>query len=282
MQAETEALSKVQRLVERRRLQLWSKWGKSLIYLKMKFIVYQTICTENNKIYIGVHGTDSPDEFDGYIGNGVYIRRPASYKKSKTPFQYAVNKYGVDKFIRTVLKVFDEESDAYKLEAEIVNEEFIKRADTYNLIPGGRHNTNQAKQYVKVYMYDLDGNFIRGFDTVTAANKFVNPKAIGGGHLSRAIRLGHTHWGFQFSYEHLPFMKKFTPKQYKRYNPFPKLMEEKKEKKPIAMYDMDGNFVKEFSRLSECAHAGYKNAKQVILGKRKHCKNFIFKYVNED
>lgn len=248
----------------------------------MKFIVYQTVCTENNKIYIGVHKVDNEDEFDGYIGCGVNIRRPASYKKSKTPFQYAVNKYGINSFIRTTLKVFDNESDAYLLEKYLVDESFIKRSDTYNLILGGRYNTDRAKQYVKVYMYDLDGNYIREFETVTAANKFVNPNAIGGGHLSRAIKLGHTHWGYQFSYEKLPFMKKFTPKQYKRYNPFPKLMEEKKEKKPIAMFDLDGNFIKEFSCLSECANAGYKNAKQVILGKRKHCKNFIFKYVNQD
>lgn len=36
----------------------------------MKYIVYQTTCKINNKIYIGVHGTEI-DGFDGYIGNGV-------------------------------------------------------------------------------------------------------------------------------------------------------------------------------------------------------------------
>ena len=33
----------------------------------MVYIVYETICTENNKIYIGVHGTQDPEIFDGYI-----------------------------------------------------------------------------------------------------------------------------------------------------------------------------------------------------------------------
>ena len=64
--------------------------------------------TVNNKTYIGVHKTDK-DDFDGYIGCGVNINRPATYKKSKTPFQYAVNKYGIDKFIRTTLFTFDNE-----------------------------------------------------------------------------------------------------------------------------------------------------------------------------
>ena len=38
----------------------------------LKYIVYCTTCTANNKIYVGVHRTN-PDVFDGYIGNGVFI-----------------------------------------------------------------------------------------------------------------------------------------------------------------------------------------------------------------
>ena len=60
----------------------------------MKYIVYQTVNKVNNKIYIGVHGTEI-DDFDGYIGNGVSIYRPATYMNPKTPFQFAVKKYGI-------------------------------------------------------------------------------------------------------------------------------------------------------------------------------------------
>lgn len=35
-----------------------------------KWIVYCTTCIVNNKIYIGVHKTKTPDVFDGYIGGG--------------------------------------------------------------------------------------------------------------------------------------------------------------------------------------------------------------------
>lgn len=48
----------------------------------MKYIVYKTTCLVNNKIYIGVHGTENPEIFDGYIGDGIssyftyYIKHP--------------------------------------------------------------------------------------------------------------------------------------------------------------------------------------------------------------
>ena len=71
----------------------------------MKWIVYQTICTVNNKIYIGVHGTTDPDVFDGYIGNGIKIGN--SLNTPKTIFQKALKKYGYSSFERKTLFVFD-------------------------------------------------------------------------------------------------------------------------------------------------------------------------------
>lgn len=92
----------------------------------LKWIVYCTTCTINKKIYIGVHRTN-PDIFDGYIGNGCYINNSATFNKTKTRFQKAVKKYGPENFIRSIIAVFDNEQDAYSLEADIVNEEFLKR-----------------------------------------------------------------------------------------------------------------------------------------------------------
>ena len=86
----------------------------------MKYIVYLTKnlkskVGELNKIYIGVHGTQHENIFDGYIGCGVDIYRPASYLNPKTPFQWAVKKYGPKAFTRTTLQIFDNEEDAYTL-----------------------------------------------------------------------------------------------------------------------------------------------------------------------
>jgi hypothetical protein len=53
-----------------------------------KYIVYVTTNIKNNKIYVGVHGTETPNEFDGYIGNGINIRK--SLNNPKEPFEFAV------------------------------------------------------------------------------------------------------------------------------------------------------------------------------------------------
>jgi hypothetical protein len=37
----------------------------------MYYIVYKTTCLINDKIYIGVHKTETPNDFDGYIGCGI-------------------------------------------------------------------------------------------------------------------------------------------------------------------------------------------------------------------
>ena len=97
----------------------------------LKYIVYLTINIKNSKIYVGVHGTKTPYEFDGYIGEGVFISRPSTYKRPKYPFHHAVKKYGPKNFKRLTLYVCDTLQEALELEAKIVNEEFIKRRILY-------------------------------------------------------------------------------------------------------------------------------------------------------
>jgi len=238
----------------------------------MKYIVYQTVNKVNNKIYVGVHGTETPNEFDGYIGNGVSIYRPATYLNPKTPFQYAVKKYGIKSFIRTTLKIFDKEEDAYKMEEEIVNEDFLKREDVYNLALGGRL-PDCANPRKKVYMYDLNGNFEREFDSVNSAGRFLNPSAVGAGHLPRAIKEGHQFLGHQFSYEKVPFMKKLKCRKMGTVD------------KPyiggkVGRFNDEGKLLETFNTMTDCVKAGYKNAKLVAQGKREHCKGSVFKYLD--
>lgn len=139
----------------------------------MKYIVYLTTNKINNKIYIGVHGTEDPEIFDGYIGNGVNIKTPHTYNDPKTPFQYAVRKYGIENFVRKVIKVFDNAEDAFDLERWLVYPEFVERADTYNIALGGKGG-DIAQNAKKCYQYDLNGNYISEYDSAQQAVFSVN------------------------------------------------------------------------------------------------------------
>ena len=96
-------------------------------------IIYQITNKVNNKIYIGVHSTN--DLNDNYMGSGTSIIA-------------AIKKYGKKQFKKEILYYFRNPIDAYSKEAELVNESFVSRQDTYNLRcggEGGRHS-DEAKR----------------------------------------------------------------------------------------------------------------------------------------
>lgn len=88
----------------------------------MFYYVYKTTNKINGKIYVGVHSTSNLD--DGYLGSGNRLI-------------YAIKKYGKENFEKEILHFFECIEDAYKLEAILVNEEFVERKDTYNIKTGG-------------------------------------------------------------------------------------------------------------------------------------------------
>ena len=137
----------------------------------MKYIVYQTINLVNNNIYIGVHGCDNPDVFDGYIGCGVVTTNPSSYNKPQTPFQYAVKKYGTSNFRRTILNIFDTPEEAYSLEKQIVNKSFLKRKDVYNAKEGGICGSSYS---IKINQFNKKGKFLKEWDSIVEAADFYN------------------------------------------------------------------------------------------------------------
>lgn len=89
----------------------------------MKYTVYQITNIVNNKTYIGKHQTD--DLNDGYMGSGIHLKR-------------AIKKYGIEKFVKQILYVFESEKEMNCKETELVTEEFCLREDTYNICVGGQ------------------------------------------------------------------------------------------------------------------------------------------------
>lgn len=202
----------------------------------MKYIVYLTVNIKNNKIYIGVHKTCDPYKFDGYLGCGITISSPSSYKKSKTPLQYAVNKYGVAAFKRTTLAVFDSAEEAYALEAKLVTSTFISRPDTYNACLGG---CGGASTYVPVYSYDLNtGKLINEFFSIKEASDNVGVSSTA---ITTAIEEKRQSAGFYWSKEKINSIKL---KDY--LNP-------KQQGQEVFTYNTDGSFFKKFETVAEAA-----------------------------
>lgn len=89
---------------------------------KKYYFIYQTTNKINGKIYVGKHETY--DLNDGYLGSGKHLN-------------HAIEKYGVENFERKILFFCESHDELNAKEAEIVNENFVAREDTYNLKVGG-------------------------------------------------------------------------------------------------------------------------------------------------
>lgn len=87
-----------------------------------KFVIYEIRNKVNDFIYVGMHATENID--DNYMGSGTKIRE-------------AIENEGIENFEKRILHVFDNKEEMIAKEAEIVNDEFVNRVDTYNMIRGG-------------------------------------------------------------------------------------------------------------------------------------------------
>lgn len=88
----------------------------------MKHLVYKITNNVNSKIYIGVHSTE--DINDSYMGSGVNIKK-------------SIAKHGIENFSKDILFIFDSYEEMMAKEAELVDEAFVLRTDTYNAALGG-------------------------------------------------------------------------------------------------------------------------------------------------
>lgn len=91
----------------------------------MNYLIYKITNLVNNKIYVGAHATT--DVNDSYMGSGVNIVK-------------SIKKYGLENFKKEILFNFETSEEMYAKEAELVDEAFVMRTDTYNAALGGKGN----------------------------------------------------------------------------------------------------------------------------------------------
>ena len=201
----------------------------------MKYIVYLTTNLINNKIYIGVHGTEDPNKWDHYLGCAVFDNIPNSYNKRETPFQCAVAKYGPKNFHRKTLRVFDNLQDALDLERWLVCPSFIERTDTYNITLGGGMPPTLEKH---IYQYDLDGNFVKEWQSIISITTNFNCNK------DRIRMVIDDKRSFEASYWTEEYYEKLDTKEYRP-----------SSRGSIRQYTTYGKFLKSFKNTTEAAKA---------------------------
>ena len=123
----------------------------------MSYIIYKTTNAINGKYYIGV--TNGNDPF--YMGSGRALLS-------------AIKEYGRKNFVRETLEVFDTEEEAYKREAEIVNETFVADRNTYNIGKGGKGGPGQPKS--KEHIDAIKRNHLRKSNPGAGRKPAMDPK----------------------------------------------------------------------------------------------------------
>lgn len=91
--------------------------------IKRYYYLYRITNKLNHKIYIGCHQTTDLD--DGYMGSGTYINR--AYKL-----------HGIENFVKEIIQFYSNSVEMFEAEAKIVNREFVKEDNNYNLAEGGK------------------------------------------------------------------------------------------------------------------------------------------------
>lgn len=225
----------------------------------MKYIVYITINKVNRKQYIGCHKVET-DKFDGYIGDEVNKFNPSSIKNPKTHFQQAVKKYGFDNFERFTIKEVDTEEEALLLEGLLVDQKYVDREDTYNMIVGGGV-INKAE--IPIYQFDLDGNLVNKYPSLKVASEELG--AYDSSNLIVAYKSKKSYKNFFWSTS-----DSIDIKEYKSVSQF----------KTIYCFDLLGNLIDSYSSLSKAGLANDVSAERIknAIGKQTTINKRYFSY----
>lgn len=161
----------------------------------MNYIVYKTTNIINDKIYIGVHKTEDPNIDDTYRGCGCSAKnRQICNTKG---FPVAFRKYGFENFKREILFIYDGDENGRKLaylkEAELVDEDFVAREDTYNLVVGGDGIEGLPKI---ISQYTLEGKYIKTWNSIKEAQETLNLTSISSVLIGRAKYCGEWQWRY--------------------------------------------------------------------------------------
>lgn len=149
----------------------------------MSYIIFLTVNTKRDKTFLGLHETENPEIFDGYLGDGIWINQPSTFMYPKTPLQCAVKKYGTSSFKRYTLYTTNSRNYAEEIFNKIMH--FSYSDFWYNTI----HN-----YFGTIYQFDLQGNLQKEWNIYDACNfyGYLSVKFIQA--INRKVKLLNSYW----------------------------------------------------------------------------------------
>lgn len=91
--------------------------------MKKYYTIYKTTNKNNNHFYIGSHITKNLN--DSYLGSGKVLKQ-------------AIKKYGLENFNKEILFIFENETEMFLKEKELLSPETLDLESCYNLCEGGK------------------------------------------------------------------------------------------------------------------------------------------------
>ena len=230
----------------------------------MEYIVYLTVNTINKHIYVGVHKTVDSNIWDGYLGCGVNAWKPCTYSKPKTVFQYAVRKYGVKAFKRITIASFSTDKEAYNLEEIIVDKNFIKRPDVYNMMVGGYKGPDNS---IEIHQYSLEGKYIKSWGNAQMAAEYFNTN---NNVIRRAVNYKTTSYGYLWSEDYVDVLD-LSEYTVVKQNEF------------VYKFDLNNNLVDQYESVAEAGRQNGTNPHEIshAISGRSRSKGFYYSY-NKD
>jgi hypothetical protein len=139
---------------------------------KEKSGIYKIVNLINNKVYIG----SSVDLRKRSIHHRSHLKNGSSHCKY---LQYAVNKYGIENFRIEIIKVVDDISLMREFEEYYINffNSVVNGYNSHNMVIANNYLAESSK--VPILCYDLDGNFIREFESIVETSRITGHSNVG-------------------------------------------------------------------------------------------------------
>lgn len=208
--------------------------------------IYKITNNINDKIYIGQTSTSLAERWYQHLSK-------TRHKEDNSIVHKAIDKYGVEHF--SILCVENIDANSFNSLKNKLNEREKYWIDELNTISPNGYNILYGGEYVpikrrSVYQFDLNGNFLRKFESLSDAYRFLG---VGTKHtkIQDCINKNHCIYGFLWSYD-------INDNPYDAYFNYQEQITEKKKRGervrqiiPINQYDLDNHYIATYKNMKE-------------------------------